>query len=292
MATASTSSTGFPFLVLPPELRVMVYRQALVTHHRIYLDSAEYSFIELPCRHIRRISRALALLRVSRQVSFEALTVFYGENHFVSTTNNMFRPAIQDIFSRANLFRVRILTLQHHCGWRRVPSNPDIAMVYNDAPAWNATVETNLENAPEEDAFIWDELWTDLSEGPGDSSDADPDGYKTVMAPRRPMLEPEIWQLVLYGLRRLTIVISIRCHRHLILWPARPRVRDKLLTSLYIRRAMRLYDRLPPSVQVRRRVWCERHYCDGWCNSDTCDRQLRYLRRAWRFRPQQLGALG
>ncbi|KAK4033368.1 hypothetical protein C8A01DRAFT_19671 [Parachaetomium inaequale] len=73
--TPPNTPNHFPFMRLPPELRLMVYRYLLKTDAMIQLASAR----PLPCHHI---GLSTAVLRLNRQISSEALSVLYGENKF------------------------------------------------------------------------------------------------------------------------------------------------------------------------------------------------------------------
>lgn len=74
LKTAMTSTFGsqiFPFMSLPAEIRNKIYRFALVT------DEPLRNFFPKPS-----ISDSIDLLLVNKQISFEAMSIFYGINRF------------------------------------------------------------------------------------------------------------------------------------------------------------------------------------------------------------------
>jgi len=82
------------FLDLPPEMRDMVYSQALVFQEPIGLSPYSEQDVEIPQNsswkprleavkvYRQNVKPALKALRVSRQLNKEASPVFYGQNEF------------------------------------------------------------------------------------------------------------------------------------------------------------------------------------------------------------------
>ncbi len=74
-----TAATSFAFLLLPFEIRQMIYKALLVPAHDVHVArEAEPHY-----RH-KELSRShLNILGVSKQIYAEASNVFYGNNTFV-----------------------------------------------------------------------------------------------------------------------------------------------------------------------------------------------------------------
>jgi hypothetical protein len=116
VAPAKEKPAKASFLGLPVELRVMVYRELLVSRHRIHL----HCFLpeKINCMHSR--ITYTCILRACHQMTSEALDVLYGENNFVFTVF-IDQPIIMDYFSRANLLRLRKLSIEHPLPSRHRP---------------------------------------------------------------------------------------------------------------------------------------------------------------------------
>ncbi|KAF2663605.1 hypothetical protein BT63DRAFT_444134 [Microthyrium microscopicum] len=89
-----SKNAPFPFMMLPCEIRRMIYVAALVSPVPQHLACQHY---KMPyADHLRVIANFVCLLRVNRQIHFEASQVLYSENLFYTTPDCeagcVFRP--------------------------------------------------------------------------------------------------------------------------------------------------------------------------------------------------------
>lgn len=79
--TSITTSTRNWILYLPPEIRIMIYRNVLQLPHEI--------FWRFPLLHTRpRLQALLSLLRTSSVIRAEAIPVFFRENTFIFSSRS------------------------------------------------------------------------------------------------------------------------------------------------------------------------------------------------------------
>jgi hypothetical protein len=189
-ATAQTSTVHdsrntFRFLNLPPELRLMVYRHLLRAKRRIHLDRF------LPKKHWKKTAGhhpdfCTTVLRICRQISFEALPVLYGENKFSVVAVGSYPTVIQRYFSETNRLRLRKLIIIHPC--------------------WDYFVESD--DPESNDYNLIDELFEEY----GPQLENELYGEAEIrLLPMPVALNPTTWRPIFANLTSLTIRVTLNC---------------------------------------------------------------------------------
>lgn len=226
----------------------MVYRELLVTPHRIYLHCHRH----LLCEH--RTSLTLGVLRVCRQISNEALDVFYGENDFCfqATPDPQLKILIN---SEANQDRLRRLSIEH----------PFTTKVVNADP------EDGTEDFDSDDDITYV------------TDDDDPARERTLCIDwHSPLvLRTNGWRPILSRLTQLTIVVTVDCCIHRLRWGSivsRDKAR-KDYAARRIKRPLDFYnDRLPTTATVKFGVRCDAHDCLCRLKNQTCANVHKYVK--------------
>lgn len=251
-------TTTFPFLRLPIELRNMVYRNLLVSRHRVHLDCID-NYIRVRsghlCRH--RLDIHTAVLRVCSQLNAEALDILYGENSFVCKTVFFHPSALPNLISPGNRRRLRTLTIQHLCEIQKL-------------------------NIDREDEYASD--WDGMSDFSWDSNGNDDEGQERILAPRPPELFESQWRLVLQSLTSLTLTLIVECCLHQADLSRVLSNNEELneYALLETKRFMHFYSsHVQPSVKVRHHVWCEDHTCACRFRDEMCAKIQRHVAKQW-----------
>jgi len=264
--TALHEPTGYPFLRLPIELRKMVYRELLVSPHRIHLECLRPC--ELECFH--RVLICTSILRVCRQISNEALDVLYGENEFVLLGDRI-EPMVvgPNEISKRNRPRLRMLSMSHWCFVRGINLDPEDGDDSYWIPESDSEAEDDSSNSYESNHGLGD-MWVNL------------DSSQQFIAAEGPwFLQACEWKPIFENLTRLTITLQVDCCH----WDESIISDDERLNrymSWKIKMALRFYDvHVPDTVEVHRRVWCRYHKCCCVKERKKCARIRQYVKERW-----------
>jgi hypothetical protein len=257
LSAATETSSFFPFLRMPTELRNMVYRMLLVSRHRIHVECLTKNF----CKH--RLAISTNILRVCRQIIAEALNVLYGENNFVTIVYGK-PPTIVQSFSPPNLMRLRNLTFAHPCIMHTLDVDPD----YENGSDWGgSSIDSAFLDSDHE-------------------SDGDHERYLAPMQVDEHALPLSTWRPILANLTRFTIILMVVCcdkHTpldHQSILAATEELKD--YNRREIKKALCFYDlHVPGTVAIHRRVRCDDHACFCSIKDKNCNRIQRYVKELW-----------
>lgn len=284
--TALPIAKPFPFLLLPAELRLAIYRHIFVVRGEIrldcflpashfYLHKWKYKENKPRCKHPAHRPRInTAVLRLCHQITAEALAVLYGENHFACITLCCLQPVIVQAFSSENLGRVRKLTLEHY--WNHL-----------DSPLREAHNKWRIGDHHERS-----DDWEQFFAGPGS---------RPVLKASAIAQRPDIWQPIFARLTSLTVALSYYCDfeahemtQFFFAFTEHPAYETilKPYQSKVVKHAMSFYDSgLPVGLMVRKEVRCPQHECQVVPEPPkvltereeraTCDTLCRYVDRVW-----------
>jgi hypothetical protein len=185
--------------------------------------------------------------------------VLYRENHFVFKAVSLEARADHTAFARANLLRLRLLTLQHPC----------------------TSAKLNVDHEHKYGSRVGD----DFNVTPGwDSDDDVAGGRERIIMPLYPERPTINWHPVLQNLTRLTLTLTVQCCDRRADFEACISDDKELnrYASRQIKKALNLYDwAVPASVEMRRQVWCEDHACSCRLRKKTCARIQEHLMKLW-----------